>query len=318
MAGVSDQATDTLLVLFNTEEGRATWSSGRGVIAAWSPQFGNFGLSGLCNMLAAIKTAKYFDLGPDDVILTVATDGGGALWQRDRQGERQVFRRSDSMRWTPAKPGADRSPPAPTTVLELGHSTASGCSTSAISPGSSNRAFRWRSSRRVRGKSSGTGSRSGDGLGRHDRRIQRQKRRRRIPADMTAGAASPNFVCHGCGAVVDIARRLPFACPNAGVAEDDIDHVLVLSADGHGVAPGHEANPFLRYRGFLSPYRLARAARLPDDAWTGLVGDLDAALRAVDGHGFRVTPMTRQPALATALGLNGDLWVKDETAARRG
>jgi cysteine synthase A len=27
-------------------------------------------------MLAAIKTAKYLDLGPDDVVLTVSTDGG--------------------------------------------------------------------------------------------------------------------------------------------------------------------------------------------------------------------------------------------------
>ena len=26
-------------------------------------------------MLAAIKTAKYFGLGPDDMVLTVATDG---------------------------------------------------------------------------------------------------------------------------------------------------------------------------------------------------------------------------------------------------
>ena len=33
------------------------------------------GLSSICNVLAAIKTAKYFDLGPDDLVLTVATDG---------------------------------------------------------------------------------------------------------------------------------------------------------------------------------------------------------------------------------------------------
>jgi threonine synthase len=128
-----------------------------------------------------------------------------------------------------------------------------------------------------------------------------------------ADGASPLFVCHGCGAVVDIARRLPFACPNAGTAGDDVDHLLVAAADGQGLVVGHEANPFLRYRRWLTPYRLARAAGLPDDAWAELVGELDSALLAVDGRGFRVTPMTRQPALAKALGLRRDLWVKDET-----
>ncbi len=36
-----------------------------------------FGLSSICNILAAVKTAKYLRLGPDDVIITVATDGAG-------------------------------------------------------------------------------------------------------------------------------------------------------------------------------------------------------------------------------------------------
>ena len=128
-----------------------------------------------------------------------------------------------------------------------------------------------------------------------------------------ADGASPLFVCHGCGAVVDIARRLPFACPNAGTAGDDVDHLLVAAADGQGLVVGHEANPFLRYRRWLTPYRLARAAGLDDDAWTELVGELDAALLAVDGRGFRLTPMSRQSALAEALGLTRGLWVKDET-----
>ncbi len=128
-----------------------------------------------------------------------------------------------------------------------------------------------------------------------------------------ADGASPLFVCHGCGAVVDIARRLPFACPNAGTAGDDVDHLLVAAGDGRGLVAGREANPFLRYRQWLTPYRLARAAGLTDDAWAELVGELDSALLAVDGRGFRITPMTRQPALAKALGLRRDLWVKDET-----
>jgi hypothetical protein len=38
-------------------------------------ELASLGLSSLCNLLAAIKTAKYFGWGPDDAVLTVATDG---------------------------------------------------------------------------------------------------------------------------------------------------------------------------------------------------------------------------------------------------
>ena len=75
VAGISDRDTDQLMVLFNTEIGRKYLVERRGIDAALVAQFANFGLSSLCNILAAIKTAKYFDLGPDDVIVTVATDG---------------------------------------------------------------------------------------------------------------------------------------------------------------------------------------------------------------------------------------------------
>lgn len=36
---------------------------------------GTFGMSGVCNLLGAIKTVKHFKLGPDDLVVTVATDG---------------------------------------------------------------------------------------------------------------------------------------------------------------------------------------------------------------------------------------------------
>ena len=35
----------------------------------------SFGISGVCNLLAAIKTAKFYELGRDHLIVTVATDG---------------------------------------------------------------------------------------------------------------------------------------------------------------------------------------------------------------------------------------------------
>jgi len=75
VAAVSDRATDTLFILFNTAEGRKYLTERRGLDADLVSKFSNFGLSSLCNMLAAIKTAKYYDLGPDDVVLSVATDG---------------------------------------------------------------------------------------------------------------------------------------------------------------------------------------------------------------------------------------------------
>ncbi len=129
---------------------------------------------------------------------------------------------------------------------------------------------------------------------------------------MTGDNRTPLFVCHGCGAVVDPTRAFPFACPNAAPG-DEIDHVLVAPTEARGRAKGDEDNPFLRYRQWLTPYRLARAIGLSDAAWAELVGELDLRLQRIDGRGFRITPMARQPTLAAALGLSGDLWIKDET-----
>jgi len=43
------------------------------------------------------------------------------------------------------------------------------------------------------------------------------------------------------------------------------------------------------------------------------LGELDRAVAAVDGHGFQTTPTGIEPGLADALGLESELWVKDET-----
>ena len=75
VAAVSDLHTDQLLALFNTDEGRKYLVERRGIDAGLVARLSNLGLSSLCNMLAAIKTARYYGLGVDDVILTVATDG---------------------------------------------------------------------------------------------------------------------------------------------------------------------------------------------------------------------------------------------------
>ncbi len=81
---VSDRATDRLNVLFNSEVGRRYLTGRRQVPEKAVRALGSFGLSGICNVLAAIKLAKHQDLGPDDVVMTMATDGA-SLYESERQ-----------------------------------------------------------------------------------------------------------------------------------------------------------------------------------------------------------------------------------------
>jgi len=74
ITAISDHHTDALLVLFNTEAGREYLVRRHGLDADLVGRLSSMGLSSLCNMLAAIKVARYYNLGSDDIILTVATD----------------------------------------------------------------------------------------------------------------------------------------------------------------------------------------------------------------------------------------------------
>jgi len=82
VVGVTDQATDELGLLFNSDTGRALLAR-KGVGEDVLDALGHFGLSSICNMLAAIKTAKLLGLGEDEAIITVATDGG-AMYASER------------------------------------------------------------------------------------------------------------------------------------------------------------------------------------------------------------------------------------------
>ena len=75
VCAVSDVATDELDVLWNTDEGRRLLAR-KGVAEDVIAALAHFGFSSTCNMLAAIRTARLLDLGPDDAIITVATDPG--------------------------------------------------------------------------------------------------------------------------------------------------------------------------------------------------------------------------------------------------
>jgi cysteine synthase len=74
VVGVSDRVTDRLNVLFNTDAGHAELAR-RGVAPGLVAALGSLGLSSICNVVAAIKVARHARLGPDDVLVTVATDG---------------------------------------------------------------------------------------------------------------------------------------------------------------------------------------------------------------------------------------------------
>ena len=93
VSAVSDKATDQLEVLFTTEVGKR-YLAAKGVPQDVIDQLVDFGLSSICNTLAAISSAKVLDLTENDVIITVATDGSqmypseiAKITERDFGGE---------------------------------------------------------------------------------------------------------------------------------------------------------------------------------------------------------------------------------------
>jgi cysteine synthase len=82
VCAISDRATDELDLMFNSDAGRAHLAA-KGVPEGVVAQLPHFGFSSICNTLASIKTAKLLDLGPDDALITVATDGA-ALYPSER------------------------------------------------------------------------------------------------------------------------------------------------------------------------------------------------------------------------------------------
>jgi cysteine synthase len=72
--GVSEDATNSLFYLFNHEEGKRYLEERRNIPRETIDKLSALGYSGIANVLAAIKLAKYQNLGSHQVILTVATD----------------------------------------------------------------------------------------------------------------------------------------------------------------------------------------------------------------------------------------------------
>jgi cysteine synthase len=82
--GVSDAATDALNQLLGSDTGRAYLARRRRIDPELLRGFDDIGISGLANIVATIKFAKHFDLGADDVVMTVATDSAD-MYASERQ-----------------------------------------------------------------------------------------------------------------------------------------------------------------------------------------------------------------------------------------
>jgi cysteine synthase len=84
VAAIDDEQTMQLLRLFNEEAGRECLR-GEGVDEAMLDSFRMLGISSLCNLVAAIKTARYYDMDGRDVIVTPLTDAMSMYSSRLRE-----------------------------------------------------------------------------------------------------------------------------------------------------------------------------------------------------------------------------------------
>lgn len=84
VAAIDDEDCMRIVRLFNEPAGRAFLSSA-GVAARGLSRLKLLGISGVCNLLAAVKAAKYFDMDERDVVFTVFTDS--MQLYRSRLGE---------------------------------------------------------------------------------------------------------------------------------------------------------------------------------------------------------------------------------------
>jgi len=73
IVAIDDQAVVNLSRLFNEESGRAFLVE-QGVPEGIVDQLDLLGFSGISNVLSAIKAAKYYEMGENDIMLTVLTD----------------------------------------------------------------------------------------------------------------------------------------------------------------------------------------------------------------------------------------------------
>ncbi|HEY3356368.1 MAG TPA: pyridoxal-phosphate dependent enzyme [Polyangia bacterium] len=73
VAAIDDEQCMQILRLFNEPAGHA-WLAQHGISSDLVAQLPLVGISGICNVIAGIKAAKFYEMGPQDVILAPLTD----------------------------------------------------------------------------------------------------------------------------------------------------------------------------------------------------------------------------------------------------
>ena len=98
VAAIDDEDCLRVLRLFNERAGQSHLRSA-GVDGKQIAGLPLLGISSICNLLAAIKTAKYFELSERDVILTVFTDSTELYQSRlaELQAEHGAYRAKDAV-----------------------------------------------------------------------------------------------------------------------------------------------------------------------------------------------------------------------------
>ena len=97
VVAVDDEATISLIRLFNEPAGQA-YLAGQGVSEELIDELSLLGISCVGNLLGAIKFAKWFELGENDVVMTVLTDSMEMYGSRLRElnEERGAFTEVDA------------------------------------------------------------------------------------------------------------------------------------------------------------------------------------------------------------------------------
>ncbi len=99
VAAIDDEDCMRLFRLFNEERGKE-YLAEIGLEENQIAQLRLLGISGIANLLAAIKTAKYFELDSQEVIFTIFTDSAELYQSRlvELTTEQGVYHRDDAMR----------------------------------------------------------------------------------------------------------------------------------------------------------------------------------------------------------------------------
>ncbi len=84
VVAIDDNAPMALLRLFNEPAGQEYLAS-QGIAPSFIEELPLLGISGIANLLSAVKFARYYELGGNDVVLTVATDSMDMYASRVRE-----------------------------------------------------------------------------------------------------------------------------------------------------------------------------------------------------------------------------------------